>query len=226
MSDANRTRAQQKYQSAIQRRKDYEQNLEAARQNLTDSVRDLERRGLLQYDRHTRRYDLHPVVRGIAAGDLQPEEKNGYGQRVVDHFSEQAHSSYEEAETLDDVRDGLNVVRTLLKMGRYQQSFEVYRDDLSRALLFNLEANAEILSLLRPFFQQGWAALPEAVDRSSGSLKLVRHSDPKGGETDRLSRERWPKAGTRRRGNYDRAAHRCEYCLGREIRCGTSLSMR
>jgi hypothetical protein len=32
------------------------------------------------------------------------------------------------------------------------------------------------------------------------SAKLVRHSDPKGGATDRLSRERWPKAGTRRRG--------------------------
>ena len=128
-----------------------------------DTVRDLERRGLLQYDGHTRRYDLHPVVRGIAAGGLRPEERDAYGQRVVDHFSAQAHSPYNEAETLDDVRDGLHIIRTLLKMGRYQQACDAYRGDLASALLFNLEANAEILSLLRPFFAQGWAVLPKCV---------------------------------------------------------------
>ena len=37
------------------------------------------------------------------------------------------------------------------------------------ALLFNLEANAEVLSLLRPFFPQGWATLPKAVDEADGS---------------------------------------------------------
>ena len=103
---------------------------------------------------------MHPVVRGIAAGGLQAEEKDGYGQRVVDHFSARAHSPYEEAETLDDVRDGLHIVRTLLKMGRYQQACDAYRGDLSQALHFNLEAYAEVLSLLRPFFPQGWATLP------------------------------------------------------------------
>jgi hypothetical protein len=134
-----------------------------------DTVRDLERRGLLQYDGQTRRYDLHPVVRGIAAGGLRPEEKDSYGQRVVDHFSAQAHRPYEEAETLDDVRDGVHVVRTLLKMGRYRQASNAYRGALSYALYFNLEAYAEVLSLLRPFFPQGWAILPKAVDERSGS---------------------------------------------------------
>jgi hypothetical protein len=134
-----------------------------------DTVRDLERRGLLQYDGQSRRYDLHPVVRGIAVGGLRPEEKDNYGQRVVDHFSARAHRPYHEAETLEDVRDGLHVVRTLLKMGRYQQAYQAYRGALSSALLFNLEANAEVLSLLRPFFPQGWATLPKAVDERGGS---------------------------------------------------------
>jgi tetratricopeptide (TPR) repeat protein len=129
-----------------------------------DTVRDLERRGLLQYDGQTGRYDLHPVVRGIAAGGLRPEERDGYGQRVVDHFSAQAHRPYHEAETLEDVRDGLHIVRTLLKMGRYKQAYNAYRGDLSNALTTNLEAYAEDLSLVRPFFPQGWATLPETVD--------------------------------------------------------------
>jgi hypothetical protein len=134
-----------------------------------DTVHDLERRGLLQYDGQIRRYDLHPVVRGIAAGALQPDEKDGYGQRVVDHFSTQAHRPYDEAETLEDVRDGLHVVRTLLKMGRYQQAYDAYRGDLSNALFANLEADAEVLSLLRPFFHQGWFTLPNAVDEGGGA---------------------------------------------------------
>jgi hypothetical protein len=133
-----------------------------------DTVRDLERRGLLQYDVHTRRYDLHPVVRGIAAGALRPEEKDRYGQRVVDHFSAQTHRPYREAETLEDVRAGVHVVRTLLKMGRYQQACEAYGGHLAEALSFNLEAYADVLSLLRPFFPQGWATLPKAVDEFGG----------------------------------------------------------
>jgi hypothetical protein len=177
-SDAEKEKAQQEYQAAVQRRKEYEQAVKArlqsagflsAPQELANTVRDLQRRGLLQYDNHSKRYDLHPVVRGIAAGGLRPEDRESYGQRVVDHFSEKAHSPYEEAETLEDVRDGLHVVRTLLKMGRYQQACDAYMGALSNALLFNLEANAEVLFLLQPFFPQGWAALPSPVGDSNGS---------------------------------------------------------
>ena len=41
----------------------------AAPRELANALRDLEHRGLLLYDVQTKRYDLHPVVRGIAAGD-------------------------------------------------------------------------------------------------------------------------------------------------------------
>lgn len=136
---------------------------------LSVAVRDLERRGLLQYDGRTKRYDLHPVVRGVAAGGLRAEEKESYGQRVVDHFSVRPHSPYEQAETIEDVRDGLQVVRTLLRMGHYQQAHDVYRGALSQALVINLEAHAEVLSLLRPFFPHGWAALPTEVNEHGGA---------------------------------------------------------
>ena len=132
-------------------------------EELGKTVRDLERRGLLQYDAQAQRYDLHPVVRGIAAGRLLKEEKERYGQRVLDHFSQQAHSPYEQAETLEDVRDGLHVVRTLLRMGRHRQAGDAYNGDLANALHFNLEAYVEILSLLRPFFPNGWATLPNGL---------------------------------------------------------------
>jgi hypothetical protein len=161
----DRRLARQKYQAAVERRREYEQAVKAWRQlpeviaapqELANTVRDLERRGLLQYDGQTKRYDLHPVIRGITAGGLGQEEKERYGQQVVDHFSEQTHIPYEQAETLDDVSDGLHVFRTLIRMGRYENAYYVYEDGLAQALQYNLEANAEVLSLLRPFFPQGW----------------------------------------------------------------------
>lgn len=135
----------------------------SASSELTEVVRDLERRGLLQYDANAKRYDLHPVVRGIAAGGLRPDEREHYGQRVVDHFSRQHHNPYDEAETLDDLRDGLHVVRTLIQMGRYEEAAETYRGDFSEALGINLEAYTSILGLLRPFFPQGWGTIPSGI---------------------------------------------------------------
>ncbi len=179
MSDEEKAKARKDYKAAIQQQKDYEQALKAhldspkflaAPKKLQETVRDLEQRGLLQYDPQSKRHDLHPVVRGIAAGGLEQEEMESYGQRVVDHFSQRAHSPYDEAETLEDVRDGLHIVRTLLQMGRHQQAYDAYSNDLHIALLFNLEAPAETLSLLQPFFPHGWATLPndlKATDRAS-----------------------------------------------------------
>jgi hypothetical protein len=161
---------QEYYQTAFQRWEEYEravnarqQALPSANKALTETVRDLERRGLLQYDHQSKRYDLHPVVRGYAAGGLRQEDKERYGQRVVDHFSQQTHIPYREAETLEDLRYGLYVVRALLQMGRHQQACDAYLGILCNPLLFNLEAYAEVLSVERPFFPHGWGTLPDNV---------------------------------------------------------------
>jgi hypothetical protein len=182
MSNAQKKRAQQNYQAALKRWQQYEAVLLAwkqspeylkAGQKLPDTVRDLESRGLLQYDDQAERYDLHPVVRGIASGGLQQDETERYGQSVVDYFSQKAHNPYEEAKTVDELRDGLQTVGTLLRMGRYQQAYDNYEGDFARALLFNLEAHTEALSLIRPFFPQSWASLPEGLDEDSAAILAI-----------------------------------------------------
>lgn len=131
---------------------------------LTAAVTDLESRGLLQYDASAHRYDLHPVVRAVAAGRLPPKDKEIIGQRVVDHFTSQPRGSWETAKSLDDVANGLNVVRTLAKLGRLKEAARSYRGELATTLLFNIEAQTETLSLLQPFFPNGWGELPLGVD--------------------------------------------------------------
>jgi tetratricopeptide (TPR) repeat protein len=139
------------------------------RQELADALRDLERRGFIQYDGQTRRYDVHPVVRSVATGRLGPEERDTYGQRVVDHFSARVHVPYEQAETLEDVRDGIHVVRTLVRMGRFQDACSFLRDGLDEALDYNLEAHDMCLSLMRPFFPIGWATIPPDLEETVGA---------------------------------------------------------
>lgn len=168
MSEDDKKREQESYEVNMQRRKEYEQIINAWRQSpefltapqeLTNTVRDLERRGLIQYDKQSRRFDLHPVVRGIAVGVLGKEETDHYGKRVVDYFSQRAHNPYDQAESLEDLRNSIHIVRTLIKMERYQEASS-YVVDFSDALLINLEAYAELLALLRPFFPKSWVTLP------------------------------------------------------------------
>jgi tetratricopeptide (TPR) repeat protein len=147
---------------------------ELASQSLSRTISDLERRGLMQYDRQANRYDLHPVVRAIAVRHLPTEELARLGQHVIDHFSALPHDPYKQASSLDELRDGLTVVRTLLRMGRTQQAIRAYRGDLMRALYFNLEANVEILSLLRPLFVQDWTS--PAADLTDNDVAHVANN--------------------------------------------------
>lgn len=167
--EEERKRAQEWYLRAIDQRKEYEQAMEAwrkspelhtAQEALPKTTGDLERRGLLQYDESAKLYDLHPVVRGIAVGRLKQVETDLFGKRVVDYFSRQTHKPYSQAETIEDLRVGLHIVRTLLKMGRLREAYFQYSGELAQALKFNVEADAECLALMRPFFPTGWSSPP------------------------------------------------------------------
>ncbi|WP_261563144.1 hypothetical protein [Frankia tisae] len=146
------------YQGYLEAHRAWERSPERAlvAQRLDRTVADLEKRGLLQVDRGTSRYDLHPVVRSVAAAWLPADDRDRLGQRVIDHFSSRPQNPYEEADTLDDLQNGLTVVRTLLHLGRLPDAYDAYKGDLSHALLYYLEAYNEILALLRPFFTHGW----------------------------------------------------------------------
>jgi tetratricopeptide (TPR) repeat protein len=145
----------QAYLDALAARKN-DPAVRAAPSKLDVTIRDLEKRGLLQFDRHERRYDLHPVVRGVAVGRMEGTETQELGQKVVDHFNSRPHNPWGQAETLADIEPGLEVVRVLLRMGNYKAAVDAYRGDLSDALFFNLGARAEILTLLQPIFPDGW----------------------------------------------------------------------
>ena len=73
----------QTYQRELQA---YEASLPEARRNLHVGLSELEDRGLLQWDRVTNRYDLHPVVRAVAFEDMPDDERSSTLTSIRDHF--------------------------------------------------------------------------------------------------------------------------------------------
>ena len=166
LSKEEREQARREYAAALELWREYERahaawqaapETLAAADALTVTVRDLEQRGLLQYERQTGRWDLHPVVRAVSSSRLGDDNRDHLGQQIIDYFSQRHRNPYEQAETLDDFRDAITVVRTLVQLGRTSEACNTFDRDLVEGLLFNVEAYPEFLSLARPFFTHGWS---------------------------------------------------------------------
>ena len=183
MSKAEKTKLSEYYGNAIRRREEYEQALikraeemRATAQDLAAIVKNLECRGLLQYDAVSKRHDLHPVVRGISAGGLKLEEKSRYGQLVVDHFSQQAQDPYDQAESIEDLDNARHIVKVLFQMGKMEEARHfALNNKLLQTLNNKFEAHNEILTIIRPFFSAGWNKIPAYLKRTGG-IQLAKRA--------------------------------------------------
>lgn len=183
LTESEQVEARERYAEAVRRYREYEQALAKREVEMREAahafpatVRDLERRGLLQYDVTQKRYDLHPVVRGIAAGGLKHDEKNTYGQRVVDHFSQQAQDPYDQAESLEDFDSARHIVKVLFQMGKPEEARRfLLNSSFLQALNSRFEAHNEILAIVRPFFSAGWNTLPDSL-ATRGGIQLAKRA--------------------------------------------------
>lgn len=126
--------------------------LKEAEKWLRETLADLESRGLLQWDRARKFYDLHPVVRGYAVNSVPAEQREGVAQRLIDYFDSLPHPPWDDVATFGELENGLRVVRANLHLGRFKVAARSLLD-LGGALMYNLEAYEEYLALLRPFSQ-------------------------------------------------------------------------
>lgn len=132
---------------------------------LDDTLADLEARGLLQWDRPSGTFDLHPVVRGYAIGALDPQARGEAGQRVADIFSTRAEPDYEKIGSPQALGDRIQIAQALCLAGKLQQAWEVLALRPIHALQ-RLDAPHTTLSLLRPMFPNGWMSPPHGLNDS------------------------------------------------------------
>ncbi len=134
-----------------------------AKRWLDNTLADLRTRGLLQWDRSSNLFDLHPVVRGYAVGMLDGEARARSGQHVADLFAARAEPAYEEATGLADLANPIQTVRALNLAGKVKEAWDVLNGGPADAL-HRLELHHEWLALLQPLFLNGWSAPAVGVE--------------------------------------------------------------
>jgi hypothetical protein len=125
---------------------------------LHQALSTLEERGLVQWDRKSNRYDLHPVVRAYAYGKLQDKQAT-YAQ-VKSYFEALPTEDTEQAQDVADLRGTLELYHALLNGGQPDDAFQLYRDRLSDPLRLALGAYATMVELLSPLFPHGFDQPP------------------------------------------------------------------
>lgn len=127
----------------------------------------LEDRGLLGWDRRANRYDLHPIVRGVVWSGLGEHDRAGVRGALRDHFSAISAVGWQDVESLDDLAPAIELYHTLIDLGRLDEAFTIYRDQLVHALLYRLRASHQQAVLLERLFPEGLLGLPKLSDETS-----------------------------------------------------------
>jgi tetratricopeptide (TPR) repeat protein len=140
------------------------ETIEALNPSGPEVLDDLEQRGLLNWDRLSNKYDLHPVIRNYATYYLPMAERQQVGRKVVDYFNSRSDPPHEKARTLADLRNGLQVARSLLQIGNLERAYQVITGDLRSSLWYNLERYNDFLELLRPYFPNGWTGRAQGLE--------------------------------------------------------------
>lgn len=126
----------------------------ATEAELDHALAELEDRGLLGWDRRSNRYDLHPVVRGVAWASLDPAARHGIDLQLASHFESIPAIDVREVRTVDDLSVPIELYHTLLRLGRYKDGFDILNERLM-GQLFLIGAYRQLAEL---------AAAPNIVD--------------------------------------------------------------
>ena len=144
----------------------------AAALELSSALDDLEIRGLLQCDRSSGSFDLHPVVRGYAVQMLSPEVRAQSGQTVADYYSSRSKTPTADAASAGDLADVIQVVRALSLAGKQEDAWNLLSYDLGGDL-HRLDLEFEYLELARALFPDGWGAPPIQLSGAHESLSIA-----------------------------------------------------
>jgi len=156
-----RARAMEQYKEAML---EYSDRRRAAIIEFQVALSDLEDRSLLQWDRETNTYDLHPVVRAYAFEQLDEQDRARSYDSIRDHFASLPPENLKEATELAHVKNRIEIMRTLIGAGWFAKSVQFYRGPFADSLLFSIGAYHTMIELLRPLVGHGPNGTPILKD--------------------------------------------------------------
>ncbi len=126
--------------------------------NLDWVLTDLEDRGLIGWDRRGNRYDMHPIVRGVVWSGLDSSTRKGVYSTLQTHFEA---LPVERITSAANLAPTVELFNTLIGLAQYDNAYVLFRDRLSEATLYNVNANSERVSLLEMLFPDGLNERPK-----------------------------------------------------------------
>lgn len=142
--------------------------LETDEERLWGMMQGLRRLGFVFYDETADCFDLHPIMRSFLYGRLSGEEGNGEAVHTlaVEYFK--ALPEPEKVVTLEDLGPVIELYHHLVRAGKFDEAFKLFRDRIVYPTYYQLSAYHLIIELLKPLFPGG--------DRDNGLPRLEKES--------------------------------------------------
>lgn len=102
---------------------------------LDRALEELEDRGLLGWDKVANRYDLHPIVRGVAWTGLDPNSRHGIYTDLAGHFGSLPKPDDEKILSVDDLSGVLEHCYTLIALGNVKEANDLIGDRIVDPLM-------------------------------------------------------------------------------------------
>ena len=97
---------------------------------LVASLTELEDRGLLGWDRHANRYDLHPIVRGVVWGSLGEDARRTVYASLHAHFEALPKiDDWRTVTSLEDLTPAIELYNTLVGLERFDDAYMSFVTD-------------------------------------------------------------------------------------------------
>jgi hypothetical protein len=151
-----------------------EEKVCADEHELDKVLTELEDRGLVGWDKRANRYDLHPIVRGVVWSGLGEDMRRGIYTSLHTHFEALPKiDNYLEVKNLEDLTPAIELYNTLIGLRRYDDAEKLFYERLSKAILWRLKANRQLVELLEMLFLDGLHQLPRLSSPDDQAYALI-----------------------------------------------------
>ncbi|MBK9208892.1 MAG: hypothetical protein IPL71_11585 [Anaerolineales bacterium] len=134
------------------------------KETLENDLRDLMKRGLLQYDKSNKMFDLHPIVRRYAYDQLTASDRAVAHTRLINYF--EAVSKPETVKMLEDLVPVIELYHHMVRAGNLDEAWKLFHDRINEATYYQFGAYQLRIELLRVLFLDGEDKLPHLKDES------------------------------------------------------------
>ncbi|HZZ82885.1 MAG TPA: hypothetical protein VFE62_30575, partial [Gemmataceae bacterium] len=125
-----------------------------------EALKELRDRGLLQWDRDTTSYDMHPVVRGYASDFLEDADRKQTFLAARDHFAGLPPDDLGKATELSHVAHSLEIFRCFTGAGLLDDAAQFYCGNLAQTMRDHVCGFPMIVEMLTALFDGSKDSLP------------------------------------------------------------------